>query len=53
MARGESIHQKLSRVRKPHVHITYEVEKGDALEVKELCRRHGAAGPGRPEVRRD
>jgi type VI secretion system protein ImpB len=36
MARGESIHQKLSRVRKPHVHITYEVEKGDALEVKEL-----------------
>lgn len=36
MARGESVHQKLSRVRKPHVHITYEVEKGDALEVKEL-----------------
>lgn len=23
---AESIHQKLSRVRKPHVHITYEVE---------------------------
>ncbi|HTN76837.1 MAG TPA: type VI secretion system contractile sheath small subunit [Pirellulaceae bacterium] len=36
MAKGESIHQKLSRVRKPHVHISYEVEKGDALEVKEL-----------------
>lgn len=32
----ESIHQKLSRVRKPHVHITYDVEKGDAVEVKEL-----------------
>jgi type VI secretion system protein ImpB len=32
----ESIHQKLSRVRKPHVHITYEVETGGAMEVKEL-----------------
>ncbi len=33
---SESIHKKLSRVRKPHVHITYEVEIGDAVEVKEL-----------------
>jgi type VI secretion system protein ImpB len=35
MAR-ESIHEKLKRVRKPHVHITYEVYTGDAMEVKEL-----------------
>jgi type VI secretion system protein ImpB len=32
----ESIHQKLSRVRKPRVHITYDVEVGDAIEKKEL-----------------
>ena len=32
----ESIHDKLSRVRKPHVHISYKVETGDAEEVKEL-----------------
>ncbi len=32
----ESVHQKLSRVRKPHVHITYEVETEGAVEVKEL-----------------
>jgi type VI secretion system protein ImpB len=33
---AESIHQKLSRVRKPHVHITYEVETGGVPEIKEL-----------------
>jgi type VI secretion system protein ImpB len=33
---AESIHQKLSRVRKPHVHITYEVETEGAVEMKEL-----------------
>ena len=32
----ESIHQKLARVRKPRVHITYDVEVGDAIEQKEL-----------------
>jgi type VI secretion system protein ImpB len=32
----ESIHKKLSRVRKPRVHITYDVEVGDAIEQKEL-----------------
>ena len=32
----ESIHQKLTRVRKPRVHITYDVEVGDAIEQKEL-----------------
>jgi type VI secretion system protein ImpB len=32
----ESIHEKLKRVRKPHVHITYEVFTNGAQEVKEL-----------------
>ena len=31
-----SVHGKLSRVRKPRVHITYEVEVGDAMEKREL-----------------
>ncbi len=35
MAR-ESIQKKLSRVRPPRVHITYDVEIGDAIEMKEL-----------------
>lgn len=34
---NESVHQKLSRVRKPHVHITYEVDKDDGTqEIKEI-----------------
>ncbi|HEX8984502.1 MAG TPA: type VI secretion system contractile sheath small subunit [Bryobacteraceae bacterium] len=32
----DSIHKKLERVRPPRVHITYDVEVGDAIEVKEL-----------------
>ena len=34
---GRSIQSKLFRVRPPRVHITYEVEIGDAIEVKELA----------------
>lgn len=30
------IHEKLSRVRAPRVHITYDVETGGAIEMKEL-----------------
>jgi type VI secretion system protein ImpB len=34
---AESTHDKLTRVRKPHVHITYEVFKPDGgMEVREL-----------------
>lgn len=33
---AESIQHKLSRVRKPRVQITYDVEIGDAIEKKEL-----------------
>ncbi len=35
MAR-ESSQRKLDRVRPPRVHITYDVEVGDAIEMKEL-----------------
>lgn len=35
MAR-ESTQHKLDRVRPPRVHITYDVEVGDAIELKEL-----------------
>ncbi len=33
---AESVHDKLKRVRKPRVHITYDVETEGAVEVKEL-----------------
>ncbi len=33
---SESVHQKLKRVRKPRVHITYEVETEGAMVEKEL-----------------
>ena len=36
MAGNESIHKTLERVRKPRVHITYEVYTGDAIELKEV-----------------
>ena len=32
----QSVHDKLNRVRKPRVHITYDVETEGAAEVKEL-----------------
>ena len=35
MAR-ESTQHKLDRVRSPRVHITYDVETGGAIELKEL-----------------
>ncbi|ODC03123.1 type VI secretion system-associated protein [Terasakiispira papahanaumokuakeensis] len=36
MAKSESTQQKLSRVRAPRVHLTYDVEIGDSIEKKEL-----------------
>jgi len=36
MAGRESIHKKLSRVRPPRVQISYEVEVGNAIQLKEL-----------------
>ena len=33
---AESVHRKLERVRPPRVNITYDVEIGDAIEMREL-----------------
>ena len=33
---GESVQHKLDRIRSPRVHITYDVEIGDAVQKKEL-----------------
>ncbi len=33
---AESQQQKLSRIRSPRVHLTYEVEVGGAIQMKEL-----------------
>lgn len=36
MPKKESLQHKLDRVRAPRVHITYDVEVGDAIEMKEI-----------------
>ncbi|HUI42920.1 MAG TPA: type VI secretion system contractile sheath small subunit [Terriglobia bacterium] len=48
---SESVHKKLSRVRPPRVHVTYDVEVGDAIETKELPFVMGVLGDftGQPE----
>ncbi|HZT40407.1 MAG TPA: type VI secretion system contractile sheath small subunit [Bryobacteraceae bacterium] len=50
MAR-ESINEKLKRVRPPRVHISYDVEVGNAIEKKELPFVMGVLGDftGQPE----
>jgi type VI secretion system protein ImpB len=47
-----SIHKKLERVRKPRVHITYEVETGGAAVKRELPFVTGVMGDfsGNPQV---
>jgi type VI secretion system protein ImpB len=32
----ESVNKKIERVRPPRVHVTYDVEVGDAIEIKEI-----------------
>ncbi len=51
MPKKESIQQKISRVRPPRVHITYDVEVGGAIEMKELPFVVGVLGDfsGHPE----
>lgn len=52
----ESVHDKLSRVRKPHVHITYKVYDGGLEKLKELPFVMGVLGDfsGNPtEPRKD
>jgi type VI secretion system protein ImpB len=41
---AESINDKLKRVRKPRVHITYDVETGGAQEQRELAFTVGVMG---------
>src|SRR5581483_11934222 len=36
MPPSESTQHKLDRIRKPRVHLTYDVQIGDAIELKEL-----------------
>ena len=50
MARASTQH-KLDRVRPPRVHVTYDVEIGDAIELKELPFVMGVLGDftGQPE----
>ena len=52
MAKKDSVQQKLSRVRPPRVHLTYDVEIGDAIEQKEIPFVVGVVGDfsGNPET---
>ncbi len=49
---AESTQHKLDRVRSPRVHITYDVEVGNAIEMKELPFVMGVLGDltGQPET---
>ena len=51
MPKKESLQHKLDRVRPPRVQITYDVEVGDAIELKELPFVIGVLGDfvGKPE----
>jgi type VI secretion system protein ImpB len=51
MPKKESTQHKLDRVRPPRVHITYDVELGGAIELKELPFVVGVVGDfsGKPE----
>jgi len=51
MAKRESLQHKLDRVRRPRVHITYDVEVGDSIEMKEIPFVVGVLGDlsGKPE----
>ena len=51
MPKKESLQHKLDRVRPPRVHITYDVEIGGAIELKELPFVVGVLGDfsGKPE----
>lgn len=44
MSSNESVQKRLQRVRPPRVQLTYDVERGDAIELKELPFVVGAIG---------
>lgn len=51
MPKRESVQQKIARIRPPRVQITYDVETGGAIEMKELPFIVGVLGDyvGKPE----
>lgn len=51
MPKTESLQHKLDRVRAPRVHLTYDVEIGDAIEMKEIPFVVGVLGDlsGKPD----
>ncbi|AHY58790.1 MULTISPECIES: type VI secretion system contractile sheath small subunit [Stenotrophomonas] len=51
MAKKDSIQKRLQKIRPPRVQLTYDVEKGDAIEQKELPFVVGVLGDlsGNPE----
>lgn len=51
MPKKESVQQKIARIRPPRVQITYDVETGGAIEMKELPFVVGVLGDfsGKPE----
>lgn len=52
MAKKDSVQKKLQKVRPPRVHLTYDVEIGDAIEQKEIPFVVGVLGDfsGNPET---
>lgn len=51
MSKKESVQKRLQKVRPPRVQLTYDVEKGDAIEQKEIPFVVGVLGDftGKPE----
>lgn len=51
MSKKDSVQKRLQKVRPPRVQLTYDVEKGDAIELKELPFVVGVLGDfsGQPE----
>ncbi|MDR1075786.1 MAG: type VI secretion system contractile sheath small subunit [Xanthomonadaceae bacterium] len=51
MAKKESVQKRLQKIRPPRVQLTYDVEKGDAIEEKEIPFVVGVLGDfsGNPE----
>ena len=47
MAKKESVQKQLQKVRAPRVHLTYDVQVGDATEMKELPFVVGVVGDTR------
>lgn len=53
MAKKESVQKRLQKVRPPRVQLTYDVEIGDAIEVKELPFVVGVLGDFAAQSRQD